>query len=150
QTGAAPKTLSLNSAARIDPIHRSVFASALGKAPREQRPQFVDDWRSPWHGCDAFRSPRTDSAEARQMSALPSRRLSPVWQHPLVLVRPETRSQYWTPRRVFPWRPRYSELQVEDLGHIVVARFTCRAILSGHTADVLGKQLSSLVRPGGH
>ena len=84
------------------------------------------------------------------MSALPSRRLSHGWQPPLVLVRPESRSQYWTPRKVFPWRPRYSELQVEDLGHIMVARFTCRAILSGHTADVLGKQLSSLVRPGGH
>jgi anti-anti-sigma regulatory factor len=32
---------------------------------------------------------------------------------------------------------------------MMIARFTCRAILSGHTADVLGKQLSSLVHPGG-
>jgi anti-sigma B factor antagonist len=84
------------------------------------------------------------------MTALPATRFRQAWQPPLGLVRPEPRPQFWTPRRLLPWRPRYSELQVEDLGHITIARFTCRAILSGHTADVLGKQLSSLVRPGGH
>jgi len=84
------------------------------------------------------------------MTALPAARLRHAWQPPLVLVRPEPRPQYWAPRKLLSWRPRYSELQVEDLGHIMIARFTCRAILSGYTADVLGKQLRSLVRPGGH
>jgi anti-anti-sigma regulatory factor len=84
------------------------------------------------------------------MTALPAPRLRHGWQPPLALVRPQPEPQYWAPRRLPSWRPRHSELQVEDLGHIIVARFTCRSILSGHTADVLGKQLSSLVRPGGH